>query len=161
MAKKMKRNLPLEFVQQFQYQVEASGFMQKKGLKKTAPRTVVFQEGNLAGHQQMTVDTKSKKYSMIVNVATGAPAKIMPQESSRPMIGGRPQQQQRPMNQAPMMQSGVYGGHQNQAPQHRAPQQQFQPRFNKPPQQQHHQMVREIRKYRFRLKTTQIQIQYF
>lgn len=134
MAKKMKRNLPLEFIQQFQYQVEASGFMQRKGLKKTAPRTVVFQEGGLGGHQQMNVDTKSKKYFMIVNVATGAPAKIMPQESNRPMMGGRPQQ--RPQNQ-PMIQSGIYGG-QNQAPQQqRAPQQQFRPQFHKPPQQHH------------------------
>ena len=140
MAKKMKRNLPLEFVPQFQYQVEASGFMQRKGLKKTAPRTVVFQEGNLGGHQQMTVDTKSKKYFMIVNVATGAPAKIMPQENNRPLIGGRPQQQ-RPQQQ-PMMPIGVYGG-QNRAQQQTPPQQQFQPRFNRP--LEHNQMVRSAR----------------
>ena len=134
-AKKFKRNLPLEFVDQFVYDVDASGFLQKKGLKKTAPRTVVFQECG-GGAATMSVDTKSKKYFMVVNVATGAPARVMPQESDQ-RLGmhqqrsqhHRPQQQQRP-NQAI---NQAYGQHHRPAPQ----QQQFQPRFNVP-QQQHH-----------------------
>ena len=139
LAKKYKRNLPLEFVDQFSYDVEASGFLQKKGLKKTAPRTVVFQEG-ATGPNKQSVDTKSKKYFMIVNVAQGAPARVMPDErpQGRPPHHGqhRPQQQQRP--QQFRQPQPAYG---NQQAQQRPAQ--FVPRFNQPsqPPMSHHQQV--------------------
>ena len=84
MNKKLRKALPLQFTNTgFDIKVEAAGFLQTKGWKKTPNR----------GAEVMTIDTKRQKYHMFVRVKSGLDPNVKPSTTT---IGGPQKHNQRP-----------------------------------------------------------------
>ena len=58
LRKKYNKSLHLQFENQFNIQVEASGFLQTRGWKKVAPRIVQFERGGGRGVTEDKVRVK-------------------------------------------------------------------------------------------------------
>ena len=137
LRRKYNKSLPLAFEQNFVIKVEASGYFQRKGWKEVKPRHVQFRAAR-GGGRPVQEDKESVKYTMIVNVAPGAPAATMPSIRQQTKGGGQKRNQQ----------SYQQSQHQNFPPpmgqsQRAAPKQQYPPALSVAPVQSYKQPVQQ------------------